>query len=75
MDGTLAAAHAWRRRASRRNARCSPCSPPPPRACSYEGEWVQNKMHGKGKYTDTNGHTWHGQFYNGAGPGLTYILQ
>lgn len=49
--------------------------PPPPRACSYEGEWVQNKMHGKGKYTDTNGHTWHGQFYNGAGPGLTYILQ
>ncbi|KAF5831385.1 MORN repeat-containing protein 2 [Dunaliella salina] len=41
---------------------------------SYEGEWQQNKMHGNGKYTDANGHKWAGQFYNGAGPGLTYIL-
>jgi hypothetical protein len=40
----------------------------------YEGEWQQNKMHGAGKYTDANGHKWAGQFFNGAGPGLTYIL-
>eukprot|EP00798_Chlamydomonas_sp_ICE-L_P030534 gene30534-35563_t len=40
----------------------------------YEGQWADNKMHGLGVYTDTSGHKWEGQFYNGSGPGLTLQL-
>jgi hypothetical protein len=41
---------------------------------SYEGQWQHNRMHGMGTYTDANSHKWSGQFFNGAGPGLTYVL-
>ncbi len=27
-------------------------------------------MHGQGTFTDTQGVTWKGKFYNGTGPGL-----
>jgi hypothetical protein len=43
------------------------------RAC-LQGEWVEGKMHGEGRYVDGEGHCWEGQFYNGAGPGLTCKL-
>lgn len=36
-----------------------------------QGDWVENKMHGSGTITTTDQHKWSGQFYNGAGPGLT----
>lgn len=39
-----------------------------------QGEWSEGKMHGQGSYTDGEGHVWEGQFYNGAGPGLTHRL-
>jgi hypothetical protein len=39
-----------------------------------QGDWVSNVMHGQGSFTDTAGHCWAGQFYNGAGPGLTCQL-
>ena len=42
---------------------------------SYSGEWRENKMHGKGVYTDKDGHNWTGQFFHGSGPGLTCDLQ
>uniref|UniRef100_A0A383VWC3 MORN repeat-containing protein 5 n=1 Tax=Tetradesmus obliquus TaxID=3088 RepID=A0A383VWC3_TETOB len=41
---------------------------------AYQGDWVSNVMHGQGSFTDTKGHCWAGQFYNGAGPGLTCQL-
>ncbi|KAF6255797.1 Presenilin-domain-containing protein [Scenedesmus sp. NREL 46B-D3] len=40
----------------------------------YKGDWVFNVMHGQGSFADTEGHCWAGQFYNGAGPGLTCQL-
>eukprot|EP00877_Chromochloris_zofingiensis_P008805 jgi/Chrzof1/4178/Cz14g01260.t1 len=40
----------------------------------YEGSWMGNKMHGDGTLIDADGHRWTGQFYNGAGPGLTCQL-
>jgi len=36
----------------------------------YVGEWVENKMHGDGVFTDKSGREWKGKFYNGSGPGL-----
>ena len=33
-------------------------------AC-YEGEWLENKMHGKGVYIDTDKVRWKGQYHNG----------
>jgi hypothetical protein len=39
-----------------------------------QGDWVSNVMHGQGSFRDTEGHCWAGQFYNGAGPGLTCQL-
>lgn len=39
-----------------------------------QGEWVEGRMHGQGTYVDGGGHQWEGQFYNGAGPGLTCRL-
>lgn len=43
-------------------------------ACALQGEWVDNRMHGLGVYTDVEGHKWEGQFFNGSGPGLTCQL-
>jgi hypothetical protein len=40
-------------------------------AAAVQGDWVENKMHGSGTITTTDQHKWSGQFYNGAGPGLT----
>ena len=41
----------------------------------YVGSFVNNKMHGKGEYTDASGKAWKGHFYNGVGPGLTLEYQ
>jgi hypothetical protein len=46
----------------------------PAAAAAAQGDWVSNVMHGQGSFTDTEGHCWAGQFYNGAGPGLTCQL-
>ena len=32
----------------------------------YEGGWINNKMHGDGKYIDCDGKTFSGKFFNGA---------
>ena len=40
-----------------------------------QGEWVENKMHGHGVFTDASGHKWEGDFHNGSGPGLTCDLR
>ena len=37
-----------------------------PDGAFYEGGWVDNKMHGKGIYIDTNHVQWEGDFYNGS---------
>ena len=44
----------------------------PPR---MQGDWVDNKMHGHGVFTDASGHKWEGDFHNGSGPGLTCDLR
>lgn len=44
------------------------------RCACLQGQWVANVMHGEGCFTDTEGHQWTGQFFNGAGPGLTCQL-
>jgi hypothetical protein len=36
----------------------------------YEGEFVENKMHGDGCFVDTQNEAWRGKFYNNNGPGL-----
>jgi hypothetical protein len=55
-----------------------PCLPTPVSlrcTCALlQGEWAEGKMHGQGCFTDGEGHRWEGQFYNGAGPGLTCRL-
>ena len=30
----------------------------------YEGEWLDDKYHGQGTYTDANGHSWQGEWKN-----------
>ena len=40
-----------------------------------QGDWVDNKMHGHGVFTDASGHKWEGDFHNGSGPGLTCDLR
>jgi hypothetical protein len=37
---------------------------------SYEGEFVANQFHGRGLYTDKQGHQWAGHFERNSGPGL-----
>ena len=41
---------------------------------SYTGTWESNTMHGTGEYVDAEGRTWNGQYFNGSGPGLTFVM-
>ena len=41
---------------------------------TYEGEWSAGHMHGQGTYTTSEGQRFSGEFFNGSGPGLTYLL-
>ena len=40
----------------------------------YKGSWESNTMHGEGEYVDAEGRTWTGQYFNGSGPGLTFVM-
>ena len=39
-----------------------------------QGQWGANTIQGQGVFVDAEQRRWAGQFYNGAGPGLTYQL-
>eukprot|EP00965_Chrysotila_dentata_P231510 6198405-Pleurochrysis_carterae.AAC.4 len=47
---------------------------------TYEGEWLNDKMHGRGTFRYASnaryeGVLWQGKFYNGVGPGIAGSAQ